>query len=284
VPRRPSQQRVRRWARRRGIPSTAAATEVARRYLTTTARSRWLGALTGFVIAIAARVAWSGHPGWATNPFYLAIIGYLLGAIASELRVQMPPRDERRVASLRPRHLNDYLPRWLGAALVVSLLVALTFAGWLALNPEVAGGDGLVVHSAACHGGSFFKSIHAPTRMPYILSAGIIALLATVGAVTVAYVAARRPQWNQEPDLVAADETIREVSASNAARAALGLVLCTISVELGEVLIRWDIPCQSRAPTSAVRAAAIAAVVAAGVVWLVPGRNRNRAVADAVAP
>jgi hypothetical protein len=271
----PGDDKVRRWARRNGLSPTGANAEVVRHYLAATGRARCLGLLIGVAFAFAARVGWSRHPGWATNPLYLAIGGYLLGTIASELRAQTAPRDEHRYASLRPRRVTDYQPRWLRYALLAATSSTIALAGWLIVNPESGRVGGEILHTTVCKGITI-TSAHVAVSTGLVLGGAAVAVLATTGAVAVAYLVAHRPQPLQAPDLILADQAIRASSASTAARAALGLVLGNIGVQLFQAMVRWDLPCANRTPTRVVGTLAMAALIAALAVWTVPPRRRSR--------
>jgi hypothetical protein len=271
----PSRARVGRWAARIGLVVTPANEPVVARYLARTRRSRRLGVAAGIVAAVFVRTFWNGHLHWATNPVYLGVAGYLLGAVAAELETQAVARGDQRSASLRPRRIVDYLPRGLRARLLAVAGSTAVLAAWLAIDPEPVGVNGTVVRRAVCNGTTMLYA-HQGLQVGMIIGGDVLDFLAIAGALVVASMAAHRPQRAEAPDLVAADQAIRWFSASTAARAACGLALLNLSRQLVAVSVRWDIPCHGTAARTAFSLAGVAALIFALSLLLLPIPRRSR--------
>jgi hypothetical protein len=256
----PSPGRAKRWAARNGLALTPANQPVVSQYLARTRRSRWLGVAAGIVVALFVRAFWNGHLHWATNPVSLGVVGYLLGAVAAELETQAVARGDQRYASLHPRRIVDYLPRWLRTGLAAVAGSTVVLAIWLAIDPEPVGVNGMVIRTAVCDGRTLMYG-HRGLQVGMIIGGDVLVLLAVVGALVVGYMAAHRPQPAEAPDLVAADQAIRWFSASTAARAACGFALLNIGLQLIAASVRWDIPCRGTAPRTVFSLAGIAALI-----------------------
>ena len=270
----PSPGRAKRWAARNGLALTPANEPVVSRYLARTRRSRWLGVAAGIVVALCVRLFWNVHPHWAANPLYLGVVGYLLGAVAAELETQAVARGDQRYASLHPRRIVDYLPRWLRTGLAAVAGSTIVLAIWLAIDPEPVGVNGMVIRTAVCDGRTLMYG-HRGLQVGMIIGGDVLVLLAVVGALVVGYMAAHRPQRAEAPDLVAADQAIRWFSASTAARAACGFALLNISLQLIAASVRWDVPCQGTAPRTVFSLAGIAALVFGLAVLSLPIPRRS---------
>jgi hypothetical protein len=269
----PSPARVNRWAARNGLALTPSNEPVVSRYLARTRRSRWLGVAAGVVVALFVRIFWNGLH-WATNPVYLGVVGYLLGAVAAELETQAVARGDQRYASLHPRRIVDYLPRWLRTGLAAVAGSTVVLAAWLAIDPEPVDVNGTVIRTAVCNGTTLMYG-HKGLQVGMIIGGDVLVLLAVVGALVVGYMAAHRPRRAEAPDLVAADQAIRWFSASTAARAACGFALLNISLQLIAASVRWDNPCRGTAPRTAFSFAGIAALIFGLAVLSLPIPRRS---------
>jgi hypothetical protein len=186
VVRTPTEKERRSWARSYGLEITPVNERAVWRYLARSQRWRRVGFVLGWLAA-------SGLDRRDGNDFLgswwlLAGVGYSLGIVAAE--ATRHPRVESGAASLEPRHLDQYLPRWLTwvprvltAAVVVAAVVALTGSRALTLSdPQIL-----------------------------VLAAVAAGVLAGAELIERAVVARRQPV--SEPDLLAADDAMRTQSA-----------------------------------------------------------------------
>jgi hypothetical protein len=104
-----SVDRLARFARRHAVTLTDENRHLAVRYLATTRRWRTAGVVIS--IAISSAYTWwhSRTLGWSALGMFA---GWFAGAIIAEWRLTLPASGERRVASLVPRRLRDYLGPW----------------------------------------------------------------------------------------------------------------------------------------------------------------------------
>src|SRR5260370_30716379 len=89
-----------------GLPAEAALIGSASGYLRRTRLSRRYGLLAGLVLGIGPLAG----DGQLSLGLPRALVGYLLGLLASELLAPRPPRVARRSAALRPRPSGDPVP------------------------------------------------------------------------------------------------------------------------------------------------------------------------------
>ena len=185
VVRAPTEKERLSWARSYGLEITPVNEHAVTRYLARSQRWRRVG----FVVGWLAAGGLGGGDGYdlLRSWWLLAGVGYSLGIVAAE--ATRHPRVEPGAASLEPRHLDQYLPRWLTwaprvltAAVVVAAVVAVTGSRALALSDSQI----LVVAAVA------------------------VGILAGAELVQRAVVARRQPV--AEPDLLAADDAMRTQS------------------------------------------------------------------------
>lgn len=122
---------MKRWTKAHGIDVTEENRFVVERYLRRGRRIRTTGALAGYVgytaYAVLVNGVREGSVSWVTVTF----AGYLLGAAAAEIWTFRPTQGGVRTASLTPRKLSDYVPRYalIGIRALPVALVALA-ASW----------------------------------------------------------------------------------------------------------------------------------------------------------
>jgi hypothetical protein len=104
-----SVERLARFARRHAVTLTDENRHLAVRYLATTRRWRTAGVVISIVIS-------SAYTWWHTRTMEWSALGmfagWFVGAVVAEWRLTLPAAGERRVASLVPRRLRDYLGPW----------------------------------------------------------------------------------------------------------------------------------------------------------------------------
>ncbi|MEA2974250.1 MAG: hypothetical protein QOG82_2708 [Actinomycetota bacterium] len=224
--------RVAAWAAAQGLDVTAANQDALADDLRRTGRWRAAGALVGLGIAIVVpeleiRVYRGPRPGGNIGflDFWAVALGYLAGVLVGEFGRRRPPGTARRVASLSPRELAEYVPpvarRWLawGAGASVGAGVAFLL---------------LPMHDSATVGRA------------------VVAVVPPVGAVAFAFAAPRLARWLLHraqragtPLEIAADDALRSAGARAVVAAAVVLVLVSLAVELFAVsltdveFLRW---------------------------------------------
>ena len=224
--------RVRGWAAAQGLDVTAENEEGLAADLRRTGRWRAAGALVGLGIAILVpaleiRIYRAPRPGGNIGflDFWVVALGYLAGVVVGEVGRRRPPGTARRVASLSPRELDEYVPpgtrRWLawGAGASVGAGVAFLL---------------LPMHDQATVGRA------------------VVAIVPPVGAVAFALAAPRLARWLLHraqpagtPLALATDDALRSAGARAVVAAAVVLVLVSLAVELFAIsltdveLLRW---------------------------------------------
>lgn len=101
--------RLDRFARRHAVTLTGANRHLAVRYLATTRRWRTTGVLIGMLVSAA--YSWRHDRTFDWN-LLGAFAGWFVGAVIAEWRLNLPVAGGRRIASLAPRRLRDYLGPW----------------------------------------------------------------------------------------------------------------------------------------------------------------------------
>jgi hypothetical protein len=185
------------------------------RHLWRTREYRTVGGIAGYVVAVV--VGLSGHhPSSAfTDVVLMASAGYFTGALLSELRQARRPTGVRS-ASLEPREVANYVPRWAlrWLATVAGIAVALVFMR-VALPRHSARGSTTSV-----------LAIYAAVAV------GVVAL-----ATSAANRIVRRPQPVDEPSVVGADDAVRSASVHALVGAGLALALLIVSKESWAVAV-----------------------------------------------
>ncbi|MEV8503689.1 hypothetical protein AB0368_02535 [Actinoplanes sp. NPDC051475] len=171
------------------------------------ARWRWAGVVAG--LAGAAVVAQTGALG---RGLLLAApvfgLGVLAGALAGEV-TRPAPAGELRVAALRVRRSADYLPRLLGATVVVAtvVLVAVTTVTTAMGAPDDMGRAG---RTLACVRAGWSSSYGPWPGSYYTLPGAVCVLAGLVAAALVLRRVVRRPQAASD---ATADDALRRRSA-----------------------------------------------------------------------
>jgi hypothetical protein len=224
------------WAPAHGLELTSENRELVARYLRRSRLLRTWGALGGLLLPSVVELAVTGRfqlLGFGTDDSSApyagpigAFVGYLIGALYAEVSFARPVNGSRRLASLIPRRLEDYLPRGLllaqrglpiAVVLGLAALAAVPYDPRTAAEPEVLG----------------------------LLSGAVIVVVLAIGLEALERWLVRRPQPFTSPSLVAADDAIRAQSVHSLAGAglALQLVACSgvfIVLAASDVpLLRW---------------------------------------------
>lgn len=127
--------RLERFALRQALLITAGNGPRVIAYLATT--RRWRGGLLLLSLVLAEIVAAAQHSGASQLNGLAGFIGWFVGAVVAEWRVGGRGRDGvRRAASLVPRRLGDYLPRWLAGLVVGAFVAVLAFDGWVLVSTD----------------------------------------------------------------------------------------------------------------------------------------------------
>lgn len=199
----PLEPALARFAQRHGLTLTAGNRSPVAVYLRRARVLRSLGGSLGLLVPMLVTVTTRGRVqlgGWE-----LVLLGYLLGAAAAEALVaRRPPTGERR-ASLAPRLLTSYLPRWTRNLRWLLVLTAAALAAWHAvLQGLTAFPGGPLGALAGCLA---------------VAAASELALRAVVG----------RPQPMVDADLLAADDALRASSLQALAGAAVAIELLLVA-------------------------------------------------------
>ena len=176
-----------------------------------TAKCRWAGVITGLAAGGAAA-------GWGALGRGLLLAGpvfglcVLAGAVAGELSVR-PSAGQTRAAVVEVRRVRDYVPRGLATTVMVAAgaLLALVAVTTATAGADALGRPGRVL-AFRCgpgllqdHGpwpGSFYS-----VPLAAVVAVGLIAAGGAMGVVI------RRPRTGADPDVVAADDAMRQRGA-----------------------------------------------------------------------
>lgn len=214
---RPAPGSIGRWAGERGLELTSENRAMVGRYLRRARLFRTWGGVIGALLpsliayAVDGRVTVLGFGTDGTSAplaFGSIFVGYLAGALLAEVTT-VRPRRARRIASLAPRDLEHYLPRWVLLAQRAS---------------AVAGAAGTIAVAAV----PFPATTSNPSGGGLTVIAVLIVALAA-GLEAVERWIVRRPQPFVEPALVAADDALRAQSIRAAAGAGLALLLLYVA-------------------------------------------------------
>jgi hypothetical protein len=202
-----SVERLARFAHRHAVMLTDENRHLAVRYLATTRRWRTAGVVVGVVISAAYTWWHDRRMDWSALGMFA---GWFVGAIIAEWRLNLPTSGGRRVASLVPRRLRDYLRPW---ALCIPIGVwALIF-------------------------GVAFRGFAEGPEWPLVW--GPLALVATgVVIVGVGRHVLNRAQPAGAPDLVAVDDALRSRSLHVLAGSAVAIGGYLASIVIG-YLAQW---------------------------------------------
>ncbi|HEY7045245.1 MAG TPA: hypothetical protein VH419_16365 [Nocardioidaceae bacterium] len=215
---------VERWCVASGLQTSGESSRLARKFLETSRRFRACGAVLGFLVAISWEYAFgAAHIGWELP---LALIGYLLGAVAAETGANRPLRRPKEVARLVPRRVEDYVPpsllrtqRVLGVA---AFVVALVYASYThSLASQWLPGQ-LAAFSRAYLLGSSLGLV------PFgLLGLCVLALIEWAERSIVA-----RPQPAMDAERRALDDAMRATSARSIAGGGMALLLALVAIEV----------------------------------------------------
>ncbi len=224
--------RVREWAAAHGLAITGENEELLAAHLRRVGRWRATGTLLGLGVAIlvpelevkvyrAARPG--GHIGFAD--FWAVALGYLGGVLAGELAHRRRPGSVRRVASLSPRELDEYVPpvarQWLAAGAGAAAVAGFAFLA-------------LPMHDSATAG-----------RAVVAVAPPAVAVAFAVAAPRLARWLVHRAQAVGTPLEVATDDAIRSAGARAVVAAGVVVVLVSLAVELFAIaltdveILRW---------------------------------------------
>jgi hypothetical protein len=220
-----SRHYVNRFLRRYPVRLTAENGPIVLRHLARVRSARTLGGLAGAMVAVL--MATFGRPSINVVPI---AVGYLAGAIVAEVPWRRAGATARGpAASLVPRQLREYVPRWLVAAPAVVLGVTAVLVIAAALGP----------------------------RRPNFGNLSVARVLIAIGVMTVATVVtlltARailyRAQPYTAPDLLRADDALRASALHCVCGGGFAIVAIAASAPLWEVglhsdvtLVRWIAP------------------------------------------
>lgn len=202
--------RVQQFARRHHLVITANNEPQVIEYLKTTRQWR----VAGLATALTAGLAWVTYAvitGSSGEIYVLQLFaGWFIGAVIAEARLARAPRGQLRRASLAPRAVSMYLPRFpqvlLSATLGVSLALGVV-TGLLAAAGRGPDGRTAVIALVAA-----------------LISAGVVW--------AVARLVVTRPQPVLPPDQLAADDAIRSRALHVLAGSGVALVLYAAASQL----------------------------------------------------
>ncbi len=220
----PGERFLARWTHTYGIELTEANGPMVVTYLKRTKRIRTVGALAGVVFSVLWVTFTENSNSFLGNGLFLAVVGYLAGTVVAEAVVPRPPRGRTRTASLMPRTLADYLPRYAMAAL------------WGLPALSVA----LIPIYAVVKERSHIPIFHVGVLGFAVISAAMVAMAIAIGAVQRMIV--RRPQPVLSPDLLEADDAIRSASMHALAGGGVALALLGLSYELSAIGNASEVP------------------------------------------
>jgi hypothetical protein len=211
-----------RWTKSHGITITEGNREIIRRYLLHGRRIRTVGALTGY-LGYTAYTMYTANElpfGWLTATF----TGYMLAAAVAEIWAMRPQPGTVRTASLTPRRMTDYVPRYavVGMRIVPAAIVLLTVA-WPLIPKR--------------HDFGLFDTVsssgrpHLDVVAGWTIAAAVLALLIEVTARRIV----NRPQPAASEELVIVDDAIRSTSLHCLSGAGLALLLGAFARNLSEL-------------------------------------------------
>jgi hypothetical protein len=194
------------WARAHALDLTSDNRPMVHWYLRNARLLRTWGALAGLFLPNLVDAAFGWKALEQAQPFW-AFFGYLVGALYAELALVRKVDGERRVATLVPREVADYLP---GRLVVAPRAVAATVvlgAGVLLAMPFDSGVSG-----------------SPPSRASVLAVAGLAVVLG-LGLARIERWVVQRPQPFAAPDLLRADDAIRSQSVHSVAGSGLAMLL-----------------------------------------------------------
>lgn len=210
------------WAAAHGVTVTERNCDFVVAYVLEGHRLRMVCGFGGF-LAAAALSAGKGIDLKASGWVWL-LSGYLIGVVWSEGWLTRLPTGTRRVASLTPRKVSDYLVGRMLIAQVVVVLVALTMAGFAiaqGAEPQVVGGFP-----------SSFGFTSGPSLQRTAIGMGLAAALLALGVALLQRHIVGKAQPMADPDLLAADDAVRASAVHLLSGTIIAIVLLLISTQL----------------------------------------------------
>ena len=207
----PTQRQVARWGAACDVVITPANEPMIRAHLGRSRRFRSAASFPFWWMA-AARVVDADFPPALATPA-IGMAAYLLGALVAELTSPLGDACGVRRASLLPRRIEDYRPKWVQhlTAGLFAVAAAATAVGLVLVDDPSGGGRSLWLKLALC--------------------------VVVVGVAEVAARAiVRRPQRGDDPDLLAADDGLRAAAVSLTSGAALLAGIAAASVAAGSAV------------------------------------------------
>ena len=202
---------VESWAASRGLILTVDNRRLVVHRLRTAGLLRKLGAVAGLFLPIMLA---AGVGGAVPGGLLWAVVGYMAGAICAEVVLGRPLGGPERQASLLPRELDDYLPRFLRLTLRTAGVASFVLAGLVvAVDFDRSEAVGMTHLSGVA-----------------ALTLGVTALLAAVLIERIQRWILSRPQPVVASDLLEADDAVRSQSVITIAGAALALLLLILAV------------------------------------------------------
>src|SRR5258707_863978 len=197
-----------------GLPAEAALIGSASGYLRRTRRSRRYGLLAGLVLGIGPLAG----DGQLSLVLPRALVGYLLGLLASELLAPRPPRVARRSAALRARRSGDLVPATARMAPWIVLLPVLACPALALIRPARPGGR-IVTTDYSC----WTASGPGWPALPVLAAAAAIAMAGLIVAEVALAALVRRARPADDPAAARLGDVLRQLSAD------LGLAPGTVS-------------------------------------------------------
>ena len=213
----PDERFLQRWAGAYGIELTERNRAMVQTCLRRTRRIRTLGALAGVFFSVIYVTITENSTSFLGNGLFLAVVGYLMGTVVAEAVVPRPHRGATRMATLVPRTLHDYLPRY--AIVALRALPAIS----VSLIPVYVAVEA-----------RFQILIFHISPVGFAVISGVLVAMA-VGVEAVERGIVRRPQPVVSPDLLEADDAIRSASVHALSGGGVALALLGLSYQLSEI-------------------------------------------------
>lgn len=199
-------QLVEEWAGAHALALSSNNRAMVRWYLRTARILRAWGVLAGLLLPELVDAAFGVDVFGQAQPFF-AFFGYLVGALYAELALVRRADGSRRLATLVPREVADYLPRRLLVA-QRAVAAAVVLGGAVLLTMPFDEGVG----------GS------PPSRSSVVVVAALAAVLG-LALERVERWLVQRPQPFSDAELVAADDAIRSQAVHSVASSGLAMLL-----------------------------------------------------------
>lgn len=225
---------ARSWAQAQGVVLTDTNRDFAESYVTEGHRLRVICGIGG-AVALAALSRGVGitvpGSGWVWL-FAGCLTGSLVGVVWSEAWLTRLPAGTRRVASLTPRRVRDYLSGKLLIAQVIVPVLAVGVALWAVLGSASPQADGW--YSDLDH--------VAPStlRTTTVAIAGAVVVLTVVIWMLQRHIVAK-PRPADDEELVAVDDAVRSSSAHLLAGACIGIGFICIGSQLQMLAARGQL-------------------------------------------